>query len=532
MRAIYVVGMAAVLGVGSAGAGWAQSPGGEPPAPGTVVALSLEEAVARAVNESQEVKLARSQVDRAAAQVKAARSAALPQINGSIAYTRTFESPFESGGAVELPDSLRFEPDPTAPLEERVSYLEDRVPIAALGGLGQLFGNLPFGQENQYVAAITGTQLLYSGGRVGAALDIASNFEESARLGVIERVAEVEQQVRTAYYQALLAREMEEIARAALDQAEAFLEQERLRERAGQASDLDVMRAEVSAENLRPQLVQARNAADLAMFELKRLLNLPLDQPLELTTPLGPPGDEVLAAPGAAEREVLRRRAALEAAERQVAIREQQVKIAKRAYLPTVSLHATYGRQLYPTEIFDFSAESRTDWNAGVTVQLPIFDGLKRSADVEEAEAALEEARLQLEQLRESITLQYEQARRERERARADIAARQRTVEQAERVYALTELQYEKGMATQLEVSEARLALLQARTNLAQALTDYHIADAALLRALGGSEVVSRGRAPGGAPRRHEEPAGGAPTGSAPARSSAPGGEVAPRGGE
>ncbi|HEX7118202.1 MAG TPA: TolC family protein [Longimicrobiales bacterium] len=496
MSSKFVVVVAVALGVGSAGTAWAQSPVEEAPAPGEVLELSLEAAVARAIAESQEVRLARSQVERAEAQVRSARSAALPQITGNLSYTRTFESPFESGGSVELPDSLRFDPDPTAPLEERVRYLEDHAPTAGLAGLGALFGDLPFGRENAYVASITGTQLLYSGGRVGAALDIAEDFEAAARLGVVEEVAEIEQQVRTAYYRALLAREMEEIAQAALDQAEAFLEQERLRERAGQASDLDVMRAEVSAENLRPQLVQARNSADLALFELKRLLNVPLDQPVELTTSLEAPEGELLSAPGAAEREALRQRAAIEAAERQVAIRQQQVKIAKRSFLPTVSLHMTYGRQLYPTEVFDFSADARTDWNAGVTVQVPIFDGFKRSADVDVAEAALEDARLQLQQLKESVELQYEQARRERERARADIAARRRTVDQADRVYQLTELRYERGLATQLEVSEARLALLQARTNLAQALTDYHIADAALIRALGGSRAIAGDRVP------------------------------------
>lgn len=483
---------------------WAQAADPDP-ASGAVERLSVEEAVARALRESQEVRLARSQVDRAAAQVKSARSAALPQINASLSYTRTFESPFSSGTSFELPDSLKFEPDPTLPLEDRIQYLEDRAPLAGLGGLGQLFGNLPFGQKNTYVASVTGTQLLYSGGRVGAALEIAAHFEEAARLGLAEEVAEVEQQVRTAYYRALLAREMEQIARAALDQAEAFLEQERLRQRAGHASDLDVMRAEVATENLRPQLIQARNAADMAELDLKRLLNVPMDRPLELTTSLEASVGEALSAPGAAERAALERRAALEAAERQIAIREQQLMIAKRSFLPTVAVHMTYGRQMFPVDVFDFSADARKDWYAGVSVQLPIFDGFKRSAEVEAAQVAVEEARLQLEQLKEAVELQYEQALRERERARAAIDARRRTVDQADRVYALTELQYEKGLATQLEVSEARLALLQARTNLAQALTDFHIADAALLRALGGSGAVAGGRVPAGS----GAPAGG-----------------------
>ena len=56
---------------------------------------------------------------------------------------------------------------------------------------------------------------------------------------------------------------------------------------------------------------------------------------------------------------------------------------------------------------------------------------------------------------------------------------------QAERVYQLTELQYDEGQATQLQVFSAQLALLQARTNFAQALTNYYVANAGANRAMG-----------------------------------------------
>jgi outer membrane protein TolC len=69
--------------------------------------------------------------------------------------------------------------------------------------------------------------------------------------------------------------------------------------------------------------------------------------------------------------------------------------------------------------------------------------------------------------------------------ALAPCAARPPTAAQAQRVYDLTVLRYEQGLASQLEVSDARLSLLQARTNLAQAVADYQIANASLARAIG-----------------------------------------------
>jgi outer membrane protein TolC len=460
---------------------------------GDTVALSLDDALGRAFGKSEEVRLARSQVELAETQVTSARSAALPQVNGSLNYTRTFQSPYGGSGAgFQIPDSMRFEPDSTASMAERIRYLEENAPNAGLEGLGGLFGNLPFGQQHAYVASVSASQLLYSGGRTGAAMKIAKQYGAQARLGFREQLADIELNVRTAYYRALLARELEDIAAAAVDQAQRFLDQERLRFQSGSSSELDVLRAEVSLENLRPQLVEARNASELATLDLKRLVNIPVTQPLALTTQLEePPVDSGAAGPMPTPQ--VEARPAVQSAETQVAIREQQVSIAKGAYLPSVSLQLNYGRQLWPNGAFDWSgADWRPDFTASIGVTVPIFSGFKRGADVELAQVELQQSQLELAQLRESVQLEYERARGEKERARSSIAARHRTVDQAQRVYDLTVLRYEKGLATQLETSDARLALLQARTNLAQAISDYYVADAQMRKALGRSTAPER----------------------------------------
>jgi outer membrane protein len=203
-----------------------------------------------------------------------------------------------------------------------------------------------------------------------------------------------------------------------------------------------------------------------------------------LTTSLDVP--QTLAyADSATSLETLARRASISAAERQVAIREQQVRIAKSGYLPSVNLQLNYGRQLFPTNAFQLNGEWRTDFSAGVFVSVPLLTGGRTRAEVSQAQIALEQERLRLAQLREGVQVEYERARGERERARSTIVARQRTADQALRVYDLTVLRYEQGLASQLEVTDARLALLQARTNLAQAVSDFQIANATLARAVG-----------------------------------------------
>lgn len=455
--------------------------------PGDTIKLSLQEALTRAFSQSEEVRLARNQVELADAEVRSVRAGALPQINANLNYVRTFESQFSGGDAFVIPDSLRFEPDSTASVEERLRYLEENAGLAGLGSLGSLFGNLPFGQENSYSATIGGSQLLFSGGRTGAALQVARIFRETARLQLQEQQAEIELAVRTAYFRALFAQELERISEAAVAQANRFLEQERLRERSGVASELEVLRAEVALANLRPQLIGSRNSAELATLDLKRLINVPATQPLQLTTGLDVPANVDLAVSSDSLRD-LSNRSSVQAAERLVRMRELGVRIARGAFLPDISVSMNYGKVGFPTEPFNFNGvDWRTDWNATVGVRIPIFDGLRRNAQVDQAQVNLSNARLQLAQLREGVQIQYQQAIGERRRAQEAIAARQTTVNQAQRVYDLTVLRYDRGLATQLEVSDARLALLQARTNLAQALSDFYVAEATVTRALGGS---------------------------------------------
>ena len=459
------------------------------PLDSSTIVLSLPEALARALAGGEEVRLAEAQVAGARAQVRQARAAALPQLNTQLAYTKTVRSVFESaGGGFTVPDSLRFDPDSTLSLAERVSYLERRVPGAAIGALGGLFSNLPFGNENTWVAGLSFAQPLFSGGRLSSAINLAQDAESAARAGAEEARSEIATQVKQAYYDAILAEQSAEIVETSVTLAREHLAQVQLRQEAGAASELEVLRAEVEAENLGPQLVQARNARQLALLNLKRLINLPANAEVTLTTELDATtadGQQVaaLTLPALDEAQVqLRNRAALRQAESLVSMRGEQVDIAQAGWFPSLALTGNMNRQAFPTGTLSIPTgdDWRDDWNVGFAMQWSLFNGGRRTADIDIARTEARVAQLQLDQLREVVGIEYERALGEFERARAQIAAVTRTVDQARRVYELTELRYQEGLATQLDVSNARLALQQARINQVQA---YHEAYSALARA-------------------------------------------------
>jgi outer membrane protein TolC len=114
-----------------------------------------------------------------------------------------------------------------------------------------------------------------------------------------------------------------------------------------------------------------------------------------------------------------------------------------------------------------------------------VFDGLRTKSNIDLAEAQAQIAQLQLAQTRETIAVDVARAQRELERARAVFTAQQQNVGEAREAFQLASLRYSRGLSTQLEVSDAQLALLTAETSEARATYDLYLATADLARALG-----------------------------------------------
>jgi outer membrane protein TolC len=363
-------------------------------------------------------------------------------------------------------------------------------PDTGEGGFADLFKDLPFGRKNNYIATFQLSQLLWSGGSVGAARDVARRFRSASRDQLSEVEADLTLQVRTAYLNAILAERLYEIAVDSRDVAEAHQEQVEAFYEAGTASEFDLLRARVDKENREPGVVQARNAADLARLELKRLINVPSDQPLLLTTDLEPDTVQI-------DEESLAlsvsRRPALQAAQETVAMREGAVRIYRSQLLPSVRLLGNMGFQAFPENALPPGFDQwREDWSVSLAVSWNPFDGFRTRGLIGEAQAQLRQAHVQEAQLREGLEIELAAAIAEYQRTEAQIRVTEETVTLAQRTLELAETRFSNGLSTQLEVSDAALLLDQARVNHVQAQHDYVKALAQLERTSGGQVQLLR----------------------------------------
>jgi outer membrane protein len=470
--------------------------------------LSLDEALAVAAQQSEAVRIAEAGVRRARGQQYQARSQFLPQLTGSLAYQKQIESQFQA-----ITD--RFGGDQSGGGEGDSTGGGDLAnsPLAAI-----------FASENTLILGVQGSQTLFAGGRILAQNRAAGAGRRTAEIGLASATAQVKYDVTQAYFDAVLSERLLAIAESTLVQSERTFRQTRLARQVGSTSEFDLLRASVSRDNQRPVVIQARTQRDVAYIRLRQLLDLPLDEPLRLTTDIqdtAPAGETRLtsrdAGAGAAAipvsvavnpAEVLAEdslvgpavdsvvatadtsaesRAPVRQAEQNVTAQRNLLRVARGQRLPSLSLSSNYQRFAYPPNGLPKAwKDYYPNWTVTLGLSMPLFTGGRIRGEELVAQANLIEAKQQLQQAREFASLDARVAVAELEQAQAAWQASVGTAGQASRAYSIAEVRFREGLSTQVELTDSRILLQQAQANRAVAARDLQVARVklALLRDL------------------------------------------------
>ena len=460
------------------------------------VALSLDEAVRMAESQSEAVQIARAGVQRSEGQRLQARSQLFPQIFGSGGYTRTLKSQFQGigGDDAAAPDTTGPRPpappcdaylrDPTSSVADRLAGLEQASRCGAGINPFAAFSSLPFGQANQYQLGLSVSQNLFTGGRVSAQNEAAAAARRSADIELTAQRAQIVLDITQAYYDAALADRLVTIADASFTQTEGVLRQVQLNKTVGNVSEFELLRAQVTRDNQRPQVIQRRGDREVAYLRLKQLLNIPLEQPVALTTAIedssaAPAGIRLAGitvssylAPDTASGNRAGVRQAAEALDAQ----QELLRVARSQRLPSLSLSSQYGAVAYPLSGLAGTNDFRANWTVGIAAQVPIFTGGRIRGDEMVAQANVAESRARLQQVREFAALDSRVALNALNQANSAWEASRGTAEQASRAYTIAEVRYREGISTQLELNDSRILLEQSTANRALAARNLQIA--------------------------------------------------------
>jgi outer membrane protein len=418
-----------------------------------ILRLTLEEALAKAVETSHRLAEARARETAAQAGVAVRESAERPTVTANAGYTRTNHV---------LPFSV---PSPSG------------IPLL-------VYPDVP----NNYSTRLEMRWPIYTGGRTDA-LERAARAEAEA-VGAERQTAQADLrlEVTRAYWALVTAQASLDVLEQGVARSQAYVNDANQRFMAGLVPPNEVSSAAAQEARSRMQAIEARTQRDVTSAELARLIGVGPDQPLEPTADLGratavdstqrldiaPLVESARAA--RQERRVLQRR---------VAAADAQRDAAAAGRLPTVQFLGGVDYARPNPKIFPRADVAQDSWDVGVGATWSLWDGGRTVAEVAQARAASQAASERLAEFDSQLSVEVRQRALEVESTVASVAAARSGVTAAADARRVVDERYRAGVIAGIEVLDAEYALLQAQLDLTRAQAALRLAEALLARALG-----------------------------------------------
>jgi len=413
---------------------------------------TLEQAIDTALSNNPELGIMQARIEQANAQLGESLASFYPQIKASLSYQHS-DNPAQAFSMIIAQRRLSF--------------------------AGNDF-NHPGGVDN-YRPQVTATYSLFRGGQDYYRKQAAELGIETSELEKAGTRNQLVNHVTAAYYGELAAMEAHEVSRRSITAVQSELDQSRIRFDAGTVLKSDVLSLEVQLAEAKDAEIQTANAIELAQSMLKTLLGLPTNEAFAINStqqaalPAAPAVfDELL-------NQALSSHPELKAAEKRVAIAEQQLKVAQAAHLPRADAFVSYGSD---SKDLAFSS-NRDNVSVGVMLEVDVFSGFATQERIKKAEHELTAAQETVRQTRLRIENQLKSAQLKLQEALSRAEVSRVAVQSAEEALRLVNEQRQAGVVTVTRYIEAEVARDKAYARQINARFDALRAEAELKQATG-----------------------------------------------
>ena len=427
-------------------------------------AYSLEECVEFALKNALAVKNAYIDMQSADASVNEIRADGLPQITGQVQLIDNYNLQTTFLPAIFF-DENATDDDPAVPVKFGVRYS----------------GN----------ASVTLNQLIFDG-TFFLGLRAAKTYKEMAQKNMERTKIETVEAISKAYYGALINEERLALAEENYNRLDTLLKQTTAMYENGFSEKIDVDRIRVNMNNAKTQLSNLKQMHDLSIILLKFQMGMDMNEPVELEGDISDIQLDLLEVQSIDNFD-FNKRIEYSLNKTQMELDQLNIKRYKVGYYPSLyaftSLGANAGVESRG-ELFKVGDNWFSNGNYGLTLNIPIFDGLRKKYQIEQARLSLiktENTGLNLEQM---IITEYTQAQVNLESNVNILESENENMELAEEIYKVTNIKYQEGVGSSFELVDAETSLTQAQTNYYNALYNALIAKIDYLKAIGelGSE--------------------------------------------
>ena len=458
------------------------------PEPSDTTFLTLDQALEIALSENVAVKVADKEIERSGYAKKGTYAALFPQINASGSFQRTIKKQImymdqdDSGegggggffGSIE-PYFIRI---------QELSLLLGLFPVTVAPSTVSSIECFAVGRWNAWSTGISANmplvnaQLWKSIEISGQQVELAVEQARSSRLDMVT-------QVKQAFYAVLLAKEALSVYRSVYDNSLQNLAQTEKRYNAQKASELEFTRAKATAANTIPNVFNAESSVILALWQLKAVMGVDLDLPIDVAGTLSEYSEEMGYDSALEDSASLDRNSTL----RQLAIQAEQlaatVKMQQYASLPSLSLGFAYNYSAMAND-FVFKNYKWTPYSyVGLSLSIPIFSGGQRLNQIRQTRVQAAELDLQRMDTERKLRIAIRQYLTTMQTNIKSYAAARDAELTARKAYDIAAKSYAVGRSTITDLNDAQLGLTQSQLAVSQAVYNFVVAKSQLEQTLG-----------------------------------------------
>lgn len=417
--------------------------------------FSLQEAITFALDSNYTAINARRDVAAALKQKWETTAAGLPQITGNLDYRNNLKQP------VTL------------------------VPGEFFGGEAGTFEPVVFGVPQTMAATATLNQLIFDGSYI-VALQASKTFLEYSRNMENKTTSMIRKEVVNAYGNVLLSLE----GIAILESNKVALEKNLFETneifKNGLAEEEDVEQLQITLSNVNNQLNNAKRVLELSQQLFNITLGIDLNANVTLTDNLDRLILENINLQLLNEELELENNVDYRIAQNFTEQRRLEHKLERYKALPTISAFVNYGTQANSNSFTFLESEQRWFQSSimGVSLQLPIFTSLERSARTQRAEIAYDQAKTEFDEMVQRIKLEANSAKNNYQFAIEKYQISKSNLNLAERIERKNEIKFFEGLSSSFDLRQAQLQLYTAQQEYLQAMVDVIVQKAELERIL------------------------------------------------
>lgn len=289
--------------------------------------------------------------------------------------------------------------------------------------------------------------------------------------------------VKERYYNLLAAEKLLEVAGETANSSEESFKRAEVLFAVGTVPKSDVLKAKVQLETDRLGLIEAQNSLAIARASLNHILGYDVDHNIQIIDNLDVPEIEV--GYDDAMQNAFSFHPALLKSSYDLKASRANIGMATSQYLPSVSAFYTYSWQHRELKEIENMFDRDYNWYLGVSLRLPVFQGLSRVADFSRAQLSYKSSKEALEQARRNVALDVKTAYFQMEQAKKQILVSQNAVDAADEDLRLNKEKYNLGSGTILDLIDAQVSYTKAKSDHIQALYSYKKAIAKLQQAMG-----------------------------------------------